>query len=237
MKNFRIIDEQIYAGSSPSLQDLKYLKNILDVKNIISLDENEGNKLKNIIKFFKIKQFIIPLDSKTYLDTNIKYLINNFVNFIKQNQPIFIHCLHGQDRTSFVQAIYEIKGKGISFKQALNNVKKFGFGNGVPKNTKNFWENILYLLDQNSDIAMNDDYVLNNLRDTYRIDESGIPQGYQRGFLGPSDVLPNNGLSTRFNKIQEKNSLNKIPEIGVNKGLGPMRGFGPVEHSAISEFN
>ena len=42
------------------------------------------------------------------------------------NQPVFVHCKHGADRTGTVVAIYRITHDGWSSEQALHEAKKYG---------------------------------------------------------------------------------------------------------------
>jgi protein tyrosine/serine phosphatase len=46
----------------------------------------------------------------------------------KENQPVFLHCKRGSDRTGTVVAIYRMKNDGWTPKQAMDEAKSFGFG-------------------------------------------------------------------------------------------------------------
>jgi tyrosine-protein phosphatase SIW14 len=47
---------------------------------------------------------------------------------VPENQPVFIHCKRGSDRTGTVVAVYRITHNGWTGKQANDEAKKFGFG-------------------------------------------------------------------------------------------------------------
>lgn len=53
------------------------------------------------------------------------------------NQPVFIHCRHGQDRTGIVVAAYRMKMEGWSLADAEAEMQSFGF-NDVWINFKKF---------------------------------------------------------------------------------------------------
>jgi protein tyrosine/serine phosphatase len=45
-----------------------------------------------------------------------------------ENQPIFVHCRRGSDRTGTVIAIYRIDHDGWSSEQAKTEAKRYGMG-------------------------------------------------------------------------------------------------------------
>jgi protein tyrosine/serine phosphatase len=53
------------------------------------------------------------------------------------NQPVFVHCKLGKDRTGIVVAAYRMKVEGWPFTLAESEMESFGF-NGVWINLKSF---------------------------------------------------------------------------------------------------
>jgi protein tyrosine/serine phosphatase len=45
-----------------------------------------------------------------------------------QRQPIFVHCLHGADRTGMVVAVYRVVVEGWSKEEALREMTLGGYG-------------------------------------------------------------------------------------------------------------
>lgn len=128
LPNFHQVNENLYRGAQPSQAGIVQLKQI-GVKTIISLrgaDENseiEGNWAQSSgIKFINIplNNWFGPKDEKI---EKILASINN-----AENQPVFVHCKRGADRTGTVIAVYRITHDGWTAKRANVEAKERGFG-------------------------------------------------------------------------------------------------------------
>jgi len=98
MERFSEVSPGILRGGVPSNEEINVLKNIWDVKRIISLDEKQGKNIDPICKKLDIEHLIIPLghDSGKIIKADC---ISNIVKLLTENQPTYIHCIHGRDRT------------------------------------------------------------------------------------------------------------------------------------------
>ena len=47
---------------------------------------------------------------------------------LAENQPVFVHCKRGSDRTGTVIAVYRMRNDGWTDDEAIKEAKKFGFG-------------------------------------------------------------------------------------------------------------
>jgi protein tyrosine/serine phosphatase len=128
LPNFKQIDEKFYRGGRPSKAGIDELKR-RGIKTIINLRSNEqdGADEEAQAKAAGLKFFKIPLNiwfrPKNSQMKKIMAVIDD-----KENQPVFVHCNLGADRTGMVTAIYQISHQGWTAKQANEEAKESGLG-------------------------------------------------------------------------------------------------------------
>lgn len=234
---FRTFDAQIYAGGEPSIKDLQYLKDILGVKLIVSLDDAVGKKIAPTVKQLKMQQVIIPVNpGATQITDPIKYLQRQIVNILSNYQPVYIHCLQGQDRTGLALAMYRILKQHMPCKNAIQEAKKYGYGLGISLQVQKLWESFLCALQVDSNATMDSD-INHSMHDTFRINDVAPAFNPMQSFAPRGDVGPSGyPLEQKSQKRQEvlDEMLNKqVPMVGYFTNVGPMRGAGPVENSGM----
>ena len=162
----------------------------------------------------------------------------NIVNILSNNQPIYVHCLHGSDRTGLALALYRILKNNWTCKAAIAEAKRFQYGQRISQQTQKNWETFLCALTVDSN-AIEDDITV-KMRENF--DSGNIAPAFnpQQSFA-PFEFID----SSSFNKIdrsQYRQDLlreilhQQLPLIGLYNNLGPMRGFGPVENSGMLQL-
>jgi len=125
--NFHRVDERIYRGGQPKKQGYNTLKS-LGIKTVIILSaENQiPRSERQTLNALGINFFHIPM-SKYKRPTDEQVL--NFLDIVldKNNQPVFIHCTNGRDRTGAMIALYKITACGWTIKNAYKEAERFGF--------------------------------------------------------------------------------------------------------------
>lgn len=123
LENFHRVTPNLYRGKQPTAEGLRSAEK-LGVKTVIDLrvfhsdaDEAAGTKLK-----------LERISFKTWHAED-----DDVVRFLKivtarKRQPVFVHCLHGSDRTGTMIAIYRIAIQGWSKREAIDEMTKGGFG-------------------------------------------------------------------------------------------------------------
>ena len=128
LPNFQQVNANLYRGGQPTEEGFRQLKQ-MRVKTVIDLrgaDEKaktEENRAQNAgLKFINLplNNWFEPKDAQI---EKILAEINK-----PENQPVFVHCQRGADRTGTVIAVYRITHDNYTAEQANAEAKKFGFG-------------------------------------------------------------------------------------------------------------
>jgi len=128
LPNFSQVNANLYRGGQPTEAGIKKLKQ-MGVKTIIYLRRtDERAKTEETwaraagINFFNApsNNWFGPKDAQI---EKVLSLIN-----APENQPVFVHCKRGADRTGTVIAVYRISHDGWTAKQANEEAEKFHFG-------------------------------------------------------------------------------------------------------------
>jgi hypothetical protein len=150
IKRFRKIDNNIYRGSAPSISDVIFLHKHFGIKTIISLDLIAGKKINRICKLLHVKHIMLPIEIGIRKSL-INFLRHKPVKLMVENEPIFIHCEEGKDRTGFATMLYRVKHDGWTFEQALKESRALGYGIGVPHKIINLYNKIIQYAAKNSE--------------------------------------------------------------------------------------
>lgn len=126
LPRFHRINEKLYRGAQPRPGGLLRLRQ-LGVKTVINLrGSNEDTRSEEQharalgLKYFNepIDRIGRPADGKV---ERILAIIN-----AAENQPIFVHCNHGRDRTGLIIAIYRLANQGWNATEAQREANRHG---------------------------------------------------------------------------------------------------------------
>jgi len=144
---FAKVDDNLYRGGAPSINELHTLNN-LGIKKIISLDGIIGNGLKPFCEKFGIEHIILPLGGGAEPEMNA--LPGEVVQW-QSGGPTFVHCRHGKDRTGVAIALYRILVQGWNVDSAISEAKRFGIGAGLDPESAQEYVDAIRRLSGNSD--------------------------------------------------------------------------------------
>jgi len=123
ISNVGRISQGIYRGNQPLPEGYKTLKK-MGIKTVINL--RSRHREKKAVEDAGMNYIEFPISMiKNLKRENVLEIINVMAD--PENQPVYVHCALGRDRTGIVAAIYRIEKQGWSFDEAEQEMQDFGF--------------------------------------------------------------------------------------------------------------
>lgn len=130
LSNFHVVTPFLLRGGQPTAEDLLRLrsagvKTVVDLRNETVLVRQEAVQAR----LAGLSFINIPLD---VFNSPSRQAVSEFLKVVEDaaRQPIYVHCLHGQDRTGTMIAIYRIERQGWNADQAYSEMLSCGFRPG-----------------------------------------------------------------------------------------------------------
>ena len=123
VKNFYKVSPTLYRGAQPTSEGMKNLSK-MGIKMVLSLRKfhSDRDEIGDLPLKYKRLTFntVHPEDKE----------VAEFLRLVSDpaNQPMFVHCLHGADRTGMMCAVYRVVFEGWTKEQAIAEWTKGGFG-------------------------------------------------------------------------------------------------------------
>ncbi len=127
LPNFGVVSPTLIRGGLPGVHGIEALRTA-GVKTVINL-MNEGKLTddeKELVEKNDMKYVSIPM---SHFKPATPDQIEKFLSVVNDpvNQPAFVHCHQGQDRTGTMVAVYRINHEGWTAKKAFDEMIKYGF--------------------------------------------------------------------------------------------------------------
>jgi protein tyrosine/serine phosphatase len=126
LPNFHKVTEKLYRGGQPQSGGMKRLAQ-LRIRSVINLrgeDEMARREQKEAesanLRYFNVSLPGLGAPSDEQV-ARVMALIDN-----PENQPVFIHCKRGSDRTGTIVALYRISHEGWTAQRAVAEAKTHG---------------------------------------------------------------------------------------------------------------
>lgn len=127
LPNLQQVGSELWRGGQPSKEGFLRLKE-QGIKTVINLREEPTSiaserKLAAELGFDYVSIPLRPFDIPEARKIDEFLEIMNDIN----RHSVFVHCLHGMDRTGLVVAVYRMSAHDWSFADAYDEMLKFGF--------------------------------------------------------------------------------------------------------------
>src|SRR5512143_2246897 len=113
----------VFRGAQPGPEGYGTLKN-MGIRTVLSLRSYHGET--NAVEAAGMRSVLLPMNA--YEDVNVE-TVRKAVALLADpaNQPVFVHCSRGQDRTGVVVAVYRMDVDGWAEAEAEEEMQAFGF--------------------------------------------------------------------------------------------------------------
>jgi protein tyrosine phosphatase (PTP) superfamily phosphohydrolase (DUF442 family) len=136
--NFHRVSPTLYRGAQPTAEGMKNLSQ-MGIRMVISLRGYHGDS--GLIGDLPLKYKRLKFDTLRPEDEEVA----EFLKLVSdvENQPVFVHCLHGSDRTGMMCAAYRVVFEGWTKSEAIDEWTKGGFGfHGMFKNLVRYFRKL-----------------------------------------------------------------------------------------------
>jgi protein tyrosine/serine phosphatase len=128
LPNFYRVNDAIYRGGQPSDDGFTRLAQ-LGIKTVLDLrDDGERARSEELqARAAGLRYFNLPMgEFSKPNDRRVAEALSIITS--AENQPVFVHCRRGSDRTGTIIAIYRIEYDGWTSEEAKDEAKRFGLG-------------------------------------------------------------------------------------------------------------
>ena len=128
LPNFARINDQLFRGGQPTPEGIRKLAE-LGVRTIINFRDTQSSVLREKAIAAEHGIELINLRLSNWFAARDED-IHRIIDVIRDpnNQPVFVHCKRGADRTGTVVAIYRMLIDGWTDREANREAKKHGIG-------------------------------------------------------------------------------------------------------------
>jgi uncharacterized protein (TIGR01244 family) len=128
LPNFHAVNARLYRGGQPREGGLRRLA-ALGVKTVINLrdDDARARDEEREARALGLRYFNVPLSRAHRPDPRQMDELFALID-AAGNQPVFVHCKRGADRTGALIAVYRVSHDGWTAERAVDEAERYGMG-------------------------------------------------------------------------------------------------------------
>ena len=120
--NFAQVSPVLYRGAQPTADGFRALA-AMGIHTIVDLRRFHGDR--ELLAGTGLRYVEIPCSAWHPESEDVLAFLKVVLD--PANQPVFVHCQQGADRTGYMVAVYRILEQGVSLEDALLEMEGFGF--------------------------------------------------------------------------------------------------------------
>ncbi|CAN5412607.1 hypothetical protein BH11CYA1_BH11CYA1_41850 [soil metagenome] len=129
LPNFHCVHPYLYRGGEPTQKGLQQLqekgmKTLIDLRATSPITKKEEATAHEL----GMKYINLPMSSKAPTEAQLSTYLEAVRTAREKNEPVFLHCAHGSDRTGCLVGIWRVTEDGYSYPQAYTEMRKYWFG-------------------------------------------------------------------------------------------------------------
>jgi protein-tyrosine phosphatase len=142
INNFHMVAPGVLRGAQPEDQALAELKGLANVQTVLNLrdEKNLIAQEKATVEALGMRYVSIPMDGAKMQDPG-KIDAALAIMAGPGQQPVFVHCAMGKDRTGLVLAAYRIKYQSWQVDNAIQEMLLYGYDRGCCSNLETSLKN------------------------------------------------------------------------------------------------
>ncbi|MGO8670122.1 MAG: fused DSP-PTPase phosphatase/NAD kinase-like protein [Capsulimonadaceae bacterium] len=127
LPNFHTVDPGVYRGGAPTPAGLKQLK-AMGVKTVVDLriSPKQVRLEAAAVRALGMTPVNLPMGGDPPTGREVATIMS-LLNQAGPQNPVFVHCQHGADRTGCMLGIYRIRHDHWSYSRAYSEMLQYGF--------------------------------------------------------------------------------------------------------------
>jgi len=129
LPNFHQVHPYLYRGGQPSSDGVEQLQK-MGVKTVIDLraETKSTRAEKAHLEKLGLRYIDLPMSDKAPTTKQVDTFMQSVSEGRDKNEPVFVHCAHGSDRTGCMVGIWRVSEDGYTYDKAYKEMRKYYFG-------------------------------------------------------------------------------------------------------------